>query len=185
MNAALLAKAIGNKANALMDAAYDSQDDIPRERFALMRDVAELAHCARRMVEGKSITRAFGAPGDWGYGTPIGDALASPSVAACEEWQPIETVPKDGSYFLASNHCGVWIAHYEPQAVSGYVFDDPVRSVMLNHWHIDKTTRYNAATHWAPLPAPPSTAPDASPEAPGPSEQTQGAHPVLQAGEQA
>lgn len=30
-----------------------------------------LAH----IVEGMPIEKAFGAPGDWGYGTPIGQAL--------------------------------------------------------------------------------------------------------------
>jgi hypothetical protein len=27
------------------------------------------------VIEGVSVERALGAPGDWGYGTPIGDAL--------------------------------------------------------------------------------------------------------------
>lgn len=39
------------------------------------RDNAELLNCLARMLEGKPIHKAFGAPGDWGYGTPIGDAL--------------------------------------------------------------------------------------------------------------
>jgi hypothetical protein len=29
-----------------------------------------------RIVEGKPVERAFGAPGDWGYEHPIGRALA-------------------------------------------------------------------------------------------------------------
>lgn len=77
------------------------------------------------------------------------------SLFADSAWQPIETAPRDGSYFLAANQWGVWVAHYQTKAVSGYVFDDPWRSVMLNHWHIPKELRYNAATHWAPLPVPP------------------------------
>lgn len=36
---------------------------------------AELLRVLARIVEGKTIDRAFGAPGDWGYGTPIGDAV--------------------------------------------------------------------------------------------------------------
>jgi len=39
-------------------------------------DDAELFDVLARVLEGKDIDRAFGAPGDWGYGTPIGDALA-------------------------------------------------------------------------------------------------------------
>jgi len=38
-------------------------------------DEAELLNCLARILEGKEIRKAFGAPGDWGYGTPIGDAL--------------------------------------------------------------------------------------------------------------
>lgn len=44
-------------------------------------EAAELIGCLRRLVAGASISyadlqRAFGAPGNWGYETPIGDALA-------------------------------------------------------------------------------------------------------------
>lgn len=38
-------------------------------------DVIELICVLGRILEGKTILEAFGAPGDWGYGTPIGDAL--------------------------------------------------------------------------------------------------------------
>lgn len=38
-------------------------------------DTAELLRVLARVVEGKPIAKAFGAPGDWGYGTPIGEAL--------------------------------------------------------------------------------------------------------------
>jgi hypothetical protein len=39
-------------------------------------DTAELIDVLARVVEGKPLAKAFGAPGDWGYGKPIGDALA-------------------------------------------------------------------------------------------------------------
>lgn len=38
-------------------------------------DASELLRVLARIVEGRSIDKAFGAPGDWGYGTAIGDAL--------------------------------------------------------------------------------------------------------------
>jgi hypothetical protein len=44
-----------------------------------MREAMELLRCLRRTLEGKSpreIHDAFGAPGDFGYDTAIGDALA-------------------------------------------------------------------------------------------------------------
>ena len=70
-------------------------------------------------------------------------------------WMPIETAPKDeATYFLATNGSGVWVAHWQPVAGSGYRFDNPWRTVMLNHWHIeDKQRRYGPPTHWMPLPA--------------------------------
>jgi hypothetical protein len=40
-----------------------------------IRNCSELARVLARIVEGKSIAAAFGAPGDWGYGTPIGDGI--------------------------------------------------------------------------------------------------------------
>ena len=67
------------------------------------------------------------------------------------EWQPIETAPKDGTYILVANERGAWIAHWAPVAVSGYRFDQPWRSVMLNHWHMPQDVRYEPPTHWQPL----------------------------------
>ena len=69
-------------------------------------------------------------------------------------WQPIETAPKDGSYFLVTNAelVGSWIARWCPVAVSGYRFDDPWRSVMLNCDHIPAEFRYMPAARWMPLP---------------------------------
>lgn len=44
-----------------------------------LREAVELVRCLRRLVSGlnvQEIHRAFGAPGDFGYQTPIGAALA-------------------------------------------------------------------------------------------------------------
>lgn len=38
-------------------------------------DVAELLRVLGRMIEGRGVLEAFGAPGDWGYETLIGEAL--------------------------------------------------------------------------------------------------------------
>lgn len=40
-------------------------------------DTHELILVLARIVEGKPVAKAFGAPGDWGYETPIGRAMAS------------------------------------------------------------------------------------------------------------
>lgn len=73
MNAALLAKAIREKANFL------AQPDPLTKADA---DTAELLNVLARVLEGKPLSRVFGAPGDWGYGTPIGGALAAPQERA-------------------------------------------------------------------------------------------------------
>jgi hypothetical protein len=44
-----------------------------------LREAIELVGCLRRLVAGSTVTeiyKAFGAPGDFGYDTPIGAALA-------------------------------------------------------------------------------------------------------------
>ena len=43
---------------------------------AQANDVAELLLVLARILEGKDPAKAFGAPGDWGYSHPIGQALA-------------------------------------------------------------------------------------------------------------
>lgn len=40
------------------------------------RDTGQLLLVLARIVEGKTLNKAFGAPGDWGYENPIGKALA-------------------------------------------------------------------------------------------------------------
>ena len=45
-------------------------------------DNAELIRVLARVMEGKPPAKAFGAPGDWGYGTDIGKAIAAPESKA-------------------------------------------------------------------------------------------------------
>ena len=45
----------------------------PNRRTVL--DAATLVRVLAQIVEGKEVLKAFGAPGDWGYNTPIGKAL--------------------------------------------------------------------------------------------------------------
>lgn len=40
-----------------------------------LKDAAELVRVLARLMAGKNVHDAFGAPGDWGYETPIGQAL--------------------------------------------------------------------------------------------------------------
>jgi hypothetical protein len=38
-------------------------------------DTTELLLVLARLVEGLTMPKAFGTPGDWGYGSPLGDGL--------------------------------------------------------------------------------------------------------------
>jgi hypothetical protein len=51
---------------------YDGDGDDAAERA----DAKDLVRAFARMVGGCSLRAAFGSPGDWGYNTPIGKALA-------------------------------------------------------------------------------------------------------------
>lgn len=62
-------------AKAIRDLAAKQAAPDPLTKEAA--DAAELLNVLARILEGKSVGRSFGAPGDWGYGTPIGDALAA------------------------------------------------------------------------------------------------------------
>ena len=44
--------------------------------YSKFPDETELLNVLARLLEGKEVMRAFGAPGDWGYDTPIGKAIA-------------------------------------------------------------------------------------------------------------
>jgi hypothetical protein len=58
-------------------APTESENEV-HDLAALLREAIELARCARRLTRGRTLQElhaAFGAPGDFGYETPIGDAL--------------------------------------------------------------------------------------------------------------
>lgn len=68
MNCAELSKAIRQHARDLREAG----DQIN------LADHADLLKVLAHIVEGMPVSRAFGSPGDWGYNTPVGRALAAP-----------------------------------------------------------------------------------------------------------
>lgn len=81
------------------------------------------------------------------------------------DWQPIETAPKDGSWFLICRACdgesSYEVGSYLPLTHPGYekVEGGLYRKVetVLYEW-----TGFNnphLATHWMPLPAPPKVTP--------------------------
>lgn len=68
MNKSLMARTMRTYAQIVKEDGIEVDDT---------RDVSELLSVLARVCEGKSLEDAFGCPGDWGYGTPIGDAIAS------------------------------------------------------------------------------------------------------------
>lgn len=73
----MLAKALRKYADAVNAVHCSLRDGIDEscQLSQKMNDAPELIRVLARIVEGKTIAEAFGAPGDWGYGTPIGNAL--------------------------------------------------------------------------------------------------------------
>lgn len=67
-----LASALRNKA-----AEVRNVNAVTEEEDQLLRDAACLLRVLAHVVDGKPMNKAFGAPGDWGYETLIGQALAA------------------------------------------------------------------------------------------------------------
>lgn len=59
-------------ASATHNIAYtDANEGYTQE----LKDAAELIRVLARLLGGKSVHEAFGAPGDWGYEHPVGRAI--------------------------------------------------------------------------------------------------------------
>lgn len=84
MNTTLLSKALRQIGDELID-RYEEDDE--GAGFYPRRDEGELILVLARIVEGKPLDKAFGAPGDWGYRNPIGKALSTPPDHIIEEAQ--------------------------------------------------------------------------------------------------
>ena len=88
--------------------------------------------------------------GEWFPGSKVREALQaalSPAAQAVDQWQPIETAPRDRTPFIA------WFGDY---AESGYFVDDGVFV-----WQHDGDSPIKSPTHWMPLPVPPRKEPNA------------------------
>jgi hypothetical protein len=87
----------------------------------------------------------------WGFRTGWSDDIADailadvPELSAPLVWQPIETAPKDGTCILISNgKDGIFSGMYV-----GYWYQE-------GGWKFSIKNRIPDATHWMPLPAPPT-----------------------------
>lgn len=64
----------------LRSLATDDTENEVHDLTATLREAVVLVGCLRRLVASRTtreLHTAFGAPGDFGYETPLGDALAS------------------------------------------------------------------------------------------------------------
>ncbi len=87
MTNAILTDAIQKRERSYRDAIdvlksidEDDPDHATASAIQTLREAVELVACLRRLVPGCTVAevhKAFGAPGDFGYDTPIGDALSS------------------------------------------------------------------------------------------------------------
>lgn len=69
-----------NAIDRLRELSPSANENEVYELTSQLREAIELVGCARRLLAGRTVNEvhaAFGAPGDFGYDTPIGDALAA------------------------------------------------------------------------------------------------------------
>jgi len=101
-------------------------------------------------IAGERLNEDTGSEGDAAYERALDDALAAiNAIPAVDEWQPIESAPKDGTVFIT----------YSPPVCEGDTcnFD-------FAEWDTDLEDfckhgcGWQFATHWRPLPKPPLVA---------------------------
>lgn len=81
----LLISAINIRAGEI----YGGEGDDASDRA----DAKDLCRALARLLNGESLRAAFGAPGDWGYSTPIGKALAAAYASAATVTPPSRELP--------------------------------------------------------------------------------------------
>lgn len=99
---------------------------------------------------------------DWIDVDQFFDAIKASPAAGVPKWRPIETAPKDGSHFIATNGISVaegWWEHQEPffrekRDIDG-VYIDQEESDGFDGWLDCGGGMLPEPTHWMPLPAAP------------------------------
>lgn len=87
------------------------------------------------------------------------DILFALIVALTPQWQPIESAPRDGTFFLAvvkgfAPAVAQWTTDFRPEGE--FTFLEPGMFADESHWDemVAQTDPWEP-THWQPLPAPP------------------------------
>ena len=73
MNNLMMAEAL----RALAGSVDLIRDNLERDDSDQLSDASEVIRVFARVLEGRPIEKAFGAPGDWGYETSIGRSLTA------------------------------------------------------------------------------------------------------------
>jgi hypothetical protein len=139
----------------LATALYEMRDAAPDEQAKQLDHAGLSLEVLAHIVNGKTVERAFGAPGDWGYGTPIGDGLramlSEPQPVACP-WIAVEDrLPTHLHSVLG------WVTS------GGLVVDDPFADVVSydperKTWLecVNGEDAFVTVSHWMPLPVKPA-----------------------------
>jgi hypothetical protein len=95
-----------------------------------------------------------------------GEVRQQMGIITMSAWQPIETAPQDGSEILILTSVGATQARFAPgewrNHVEGREYYGPVWVCCDDQWEIEiedsgkDGMHHGIATHWTPLPAPPS-----------------------------
>ena len=66
-----------------------------------------------------------------------------------QEWQPIETAPRDGSRIMLSK----WVGHFDHKTSCWWIIDGFYKAE-IDDWYRNTDGRLNEPTHWKPIDAP-------------------------------
>jgi hypothetical protein len=147
-----------------------AEGTIDTDTRVALRDAANLTTTLARLVNGNGFRAAFGAPGDWGYSTPIGKTLyqlysggiscglldIEKKISDTGTLHPMDTAPKNGTEILlkVKSRAGIpgkfLVGHYMP---GGHCIEDhpPISA----GWYFWNGCAFDYAAEpigWAPLP---------------------------------
>lgn len=79
----------------------------------------------------------------------VARARSDARTKVAEQWQPIESAPKDGTYFIAYSDKSVTITHHLIHWSTDFLEQNEA-------WRDAGGYEYDYLTHWQPLPPPPT-----------------------------
>jgi len=103
---------------------------------------------SRKKTDVESMERLMGKRPDDLITTSQAEAYADARVREAQQWQPIETAPKDGSRVILA---------WGGKSMSGFFLDNSNSPMPWAGWRTESMVPMPAGqpSHWMPLPAPP------------------------------